>query len=63
MPDTVEFTEEAVKEYLDRNIRHWRASRDGSSEMYDAQIALHYIDAYQTIRLALFGEMLPLHEQ
>lgn len=59
MPDTVEFTEEAVKEYLDRNIRHWRSQRDSISE---AQMALYYIDAYQSVRISLFGETLPLHE-
>ena len=52
--ETVEFTEVAVKQYLDEAIRHWRRRRDleGSSK------AVFYVDALQSVRVSLFGETL-----
>lgn len=52
----IEFTEEAVKEYLDETIRFWRKRRymDGNS------MAMFYIDAFQSVRNSLFGETLAL---
>jgi len=49
MSDTVEFTEEAVKQYLDECIEVAR-------NMDDSKMRLHYTDAYQNIRVSLFGE-------
>lgn len=52
----VEFTKEAVLEYLDTAIRFWCKRRDlfveGDSE------AVLYIDAFQSVRASLFGELL-----
>lgn len=50
----VDFREEAVKEYLDGAIRHWRKVRDEE----DSQKAAYYVDAFQSVRISLFGECL-----
>ena len=47
------YTPEMILNYLDNNIRHWRRQRvDGES------IAKYYIDAYQSVRISLFGKEL-----
>jgi hypothetical protein len=51
-PATVPFTEEAVKKHLDMCITHWRA-------FSSTKMGLHYVDAYQSVRLSIFGELLP----
>lgn len=54
MTDKVEFNAEQVQQYLDDNIRHWRKkNKEGRRE------AQYYIDAYQSVRMSLFGELLP----
>jgi hypothetical protein len=50
----IRFEKKDVKEYLDRCIIHWRKKRDEG----DA-IAEYYVDAFQSIRMSLFGELLP----
>jgi hypothetical protein len=69
---TIEFTEEAVKEYLDDCIRLWREYRDVAHSYFgpdpsdkqkfiaerQAASARNYIDAYQSVRSSLFGEPL-----
>ena len=58
--ERVEFTEEAVKAYLDSAIRHWRKRRDEWAERGQADYtACFYIDAVQSVRTSLFGETLP----
>ena len=71
--NVVEFTEEAVKEHLDDCIRFWRErekkarfgplSRNDPGAAREAahqeDMAKHYIDAYQSVRSSLFGELLP----
>lgn len=52
--DTVEFSEEAVKAYLDCAIRHWRRRRDEDG----SRKAVYYVDALQSVRISLFGETL-----
>ena len=44
-----------IKQYLDNSIRHWRIQRDS----HDCKYALYYIDAFQSMRLSIFGEILP----
>jgi hypothetical protein len=56
---TVEFTEEAVKEYLDNAIRKWRQIRTSELEEEGTTIAVYYVDAFQSVRESLFGESLP----
>lgn len=53
--DKVEFTEVAVKKYLDDCIKLWRKERDDN----DSKVAVHYMDAYQSMRSSLFGATLP----
>jgi len=50
----VPFNKESVKAYLDKCIIHWRKERD----QYNNQIASFYIDAFQSVRISIFGELL-----
>lgn len=50
---TVKFTKEDIKAYLDRNILFWRAKREKRNKM-----ASYYINAYQSVRMSLFDELL-----
>ena len=51
--NTVPFDKEHVQAYLDRCIRFWREQdRDGNVVAWD------YIDAFQSVRMSLFGESL-----
>ena len=52
-PPKVAFTEDAVKEYLDNCITHWRNNAPPS------EMRSHYVDAFQSVRTSLFGELLP----
>ncbi len=51
----IEFTEEKVKGYLDDCIRYWRNRRDKEHD----ELAVYYIDAFQSVRTSLFGKLLP----
>jgi len=55
MTRTLPFEEDAVRQYLDERIRHWRKQ--------SPEFAFYYIDAYQSIRETLFGEQLPMEEE
>lgn len=52
---TVKFEKEEVKKYLDECITFWRKQRDEG----ETEKAPCYIDAYQSVRMSLFGETLP----
>lgn len=63
---TVPFTEEAVRAYLDEAIVRWRDLRDASRAaeiVGDVVPSKHtcacYVDAFQSVRMSLFGETLP----
>lgn len=61
MGETVEFTEEKVREYLDDCIRHWRKIGDNGvpgMPKFNKNIAVYYVDAFQSVRISLFGELL-----
>jgi len=64
MKSIVVFKKREVREYLDGLIMFWRNSRDEEiedleeEEKYLKEISKYYIDAYQTVRLSLFGKML-----
>lgn len=47
---TIKFTEESVKNYLDDCIKFWRKDK--------RKISKYYIDAYQSMRISLFGKLL-----
>lgn len=58
----VELSEEAVKAYLDTAITSWRRTRDQTALdpalVSDYVMAVHYIDAFQSMRTSLFAETL-----
>lgn len=62
--NTIPFTEKDVKEYLDNCIIKWRKrKRKHQNESYRTSkelelMAADYIDAYQSVRMSLFGEVL-----
>lgn len=65
MAEVVPFEKDLVRTYLDLNIASWRkrfedAQRndDLATADLEKQIAVSYIDAYQSVRLSLFGELL-----
>ena len=45
---------ESVLQYLDECITFWRTQRDNKNCKY----AKYYIDAFQSVRNSLFGELL-----
>ena len=55
MAPVIPFKKMEVKAYLDRCVRYWR----GKKAAGDAT-AEHYIDAFQSVRRTLFGDILPL---
>jgi len=65
---TVPFTEEDVKAYLDECIVYWRKTRNKKikkvpEDMEEFKMSVHYIDAFQSVRTSLFGELLPAEEK
>ena len=52
----IPFEEEEIKAYLDKAICSWRKTRDSKTD----EMAVYYIDAFQSVRMTLFGELLPL---
>lgn len=56
MRNIIPFTPEDVKAYLDKCITYWRGVRDSLAVSKD--LADHYIDAYQSVRVSIFGETL-----
>ncbi len=59
--DTIEFTGDAIKGYLDKAIIRWRKTKDevAPGNATDDLVASCYIDAFQSVRMSLFGELLP----
>lgn len=51
--NVIPFTQDAVKTLLDNFIGFWRLEHDKGDEG-----ALYYVDAYQSVRMSLFGELL-----
>ena len=57
-PRTIDFNREAIKAYCDRLIVHWREKYDRALKKKNEEeilIAKCYIDAYQSVRISLFG--------
>lgn len=53
---------EELKEYLDEAIRSWRRRKNKADSDQDVLIARCYIDAFQSVRVSVFGSTLPLEE-
>lgn len=51
------FEKKAVMNYIDECIIYWRAERKNGDSM-----AQYYIDAFQSVRTSMFGELLPEEE-
>lgn len=60
MSDRLAFSEDAIRQYLDDAIRSWRHKRDSVSSGRDR--AIHYVDAFQSVRSSIFGETLPVDD-
>lgn len=60
--ETVPLTKEGVAQYLDGAIRSWRANRNRESgpegDAVQRVMAEHYVDAFQSMRSSLLGEIL-----
>ena len=57
-PRTIKFDRKAIKAYCDRLIMRWREKRDRAIRMRkeeDIFIAKCYVDAFQSVRISLFG--------
>lgn len=59
------FSKENIKNYLDSCIKQWRLNKkeaegDGPAATNDHKVhtASCYVDAYQSVRISLFGECL-----
>jgi hypothetical protein len=52
-------TRKEIKEYLDNAIRSWRGRKDASKEEEEILIASCYVDAFQSVRVSIFDELLP----
>ena len=61
MDNTVPFEKEEIKGYLDRCIRKWRKIK-ADKELDSVAMAECYIDAFQSVRISLFGELLKKNE-
>jgi hypothetical protein len=61
---TIPFTEKDVKAYLDECIVFWRKKRDTLpiENRPGIRMAEHYVDAFQSVRMSLFGELLSLEK-
>lgn len=59
---TVPFTEKDIKAYLDECIVFWRKKRANPliKEQSRIRMAEHYVDAFQSVRVSLFGGLLPV---
>lgn len=54
----MKLTAEQTLEYLDNCIRSWRINKDGAMSSLEYEMAVHYIDAFQSVRMTLFGATL-----
>lgn len=57
----VPFVKEDIKDYLDKAIRKWRSRKFKAVEGEAGDLVMMtecYIDAFQSIRMSLFGELL-----
>ena len=58
---TVPFRPDRVRDYLDDLIRHWRWNEKRNEQDDNTaavEMATHYTDAYQSVRMSIFGNLL-----
>lgn len=60
------FSHVNIRNYLDRCIRYWRKKKDealgngpAATNDHDVHTATCYVDAYQSVRNSIYGELLP----
>ena len=58
MSKTVPFKKKDVRDYLDACILKWRFTRGHTRSKTRRIMAIHYIDAFQSVRISIFGELL-----
>lgn len=58
--DLIKMNTKSIKEYLDSCIEHWREIQILTETEEDFVMSSHYIDAFQSVRMSLFGELLPV---
>lgn len=45
-----------IRNYLDQSIDFWRNARDTAQTEPDKTMAIHYVDAFQSVRITIFDE-------
>lgn len=55
-------SEQNVKKYLDEAIKNWRERKNNTDLEEEKKVADCYIDAYQSVRVSLFDEKLPMSD-
>ncbi|GAH66926.1 unnamed protein product, partial [marine sediment metagenome] len=58
-PDRIPITSISIKKYLDKYIRYWRGQHSRMKTESGKSMAIHYIDAYQSVRVSILGKLLP----
>lgn len=58
MDDDAYLEIEFVRGRVDEMIRYWRLRGNGQNSSVDVTMAQHYIDALQSLRVSLLGELL-----
>ena len=50
--------EERLRKYLDMAIRNWRKRKEEAVDELEEHTAACYIDAFQSVRVSILGELL-----
>lgn len=58
MRRVIKINNEELKQYLDGSIKYWRVKRKEAKDQDSLLIATCYIDAFQSVRTSVFGELL-----
>jgi hypothetical protein len=55
--------EEKLKSFLDNSIRYWRKKKQEAGTPNEHLTASCYVDAYQSVRVSMFNEVLPKEDK
>ena len=55
-------SKQEIQDYLDDAIRNWRNRKEEYNNEENKLIAMCYIDAFQSVRVSLLGELLPIEQ-